>query len=195
MFAHVHAENAAYYAHAGAWVKLVDANKSIDLLSDVDTSTAAPTNGQALVWDAGGGKWKPGTVQAGGGGGGGSTTFTGLTDTPSSFSGYANGFLRVNSAADGLELTTSFGIDTLSDVDTTSTPPTSGQVLKWSGTKWQPAADATSGGGSADATTLDGLDSTYFLNYNNLNNKPTIATAFTGLSDCLLYTFRAHETN
>ena len=179
MFAHVHAENAAYYAHAGAWVKLVDANKSIDLLSDVDTSTAAPTNGQALVWDAGGGKWKPGTVQAGGGGGGGSTTFTGLTDTPSSFSGYANGFLRVNSAADGLELTTSFGIDTLSDVDTTSTPPTSGQVLKWSGTKWQPAADATSGGGSADATTLDGLDSTYFLNYNNLNNKPTIATAFT----------------
>ena len=71
----------------------------------------------------------------------------------------------------------------MSDVDTTSTPPTSGQVLKWSGTKWQPAADATSGGGSADATTLDGLDSTYFLNYNNLNNKPTIATAFTGLSD------------
>ena len=183
MFAHVHAENAAYYAHAGAWVKLVDANKSIDLLSDVDTTTAAPTNGQALVWDAGGGKWKPGTVQAGGGGGGGSTTFTGLTDTPSSFSGYANGFLRVNSAADGLELTTSFGIDTLSDVDTTSTPPTSGQVLKWSGTKWQPAADATSGGGSADATTLDGLDSTYFLNYNNLNNKPTITTAFTGLTD------------
>ena len=183
MFAHVHAENAAYYAHAGAWVKLVDANKSIDLLSDVDTSTAAPTNGQALVWDAGGGKWKPGTVQAGGGGGGGSTTFTGLTDTPSSFSGYANGFLRVNSAADGLELTTSFGIDTLSDVDTTSTPPTSGQVLKWSGTKWQPAADATGGGGGSDADTLDGLDSTYFLNYNNLNNKPSITTAFTGLTD------------
>ena len=183
MFAHVHTEGAAYYAHAGNWVKLLDSNKSIDLLSDVDTSTAAPTNGQALVWDAGGSKWKPGTVSSGGGGGGGTTLFTGLTDTPSSFSGYANGFLRVNTAADGLELVTSFGIDTLSDVDTTTSAPTAGQVLKWSGTKWQPAADSTAGGGSSDATTLDGLDSTYFLNYNNLNNKPTIATAFTGLTD------------
>ena len=182
MFAHVHTEGAAYYAHAGNWVKLLDANKSIDLLSDVDTSSAAPTNGQALVWDAGGSKWKPGTV-SGGGGGGGTTLFTGLTDTPSSFSGYANGFLRVNTAADGLELVTSFGIDTLSDVDTTTSAPTAGQVLKWSGTKWQPAADSTSGGGASDASTLDGLDSTYFLNYNNLNNKPTIATAFTGLTD------------
>ena len=184
MFAHVHAENAAYYAHAGQWVKLADANKSIDVLSDVDTTTAAPTNGQALVWDAGGGKWKPGTVSGGGGGGGaGVTTFTGLTDTPSSFSGFGSGFLRVNSAEDGLELTQSFGIETLSDVDTTSTPPTSGPVLKWSGTKWQPAADATGGGGGSDADTLDGLDSTYFLNYNNLNNRPTITTAFTGLTD------------
>ena len=182
MFAHVHTEGAAYYAHAGVWVKLLDSNKSIDLLSDVDTSSAAPTNGQALVWDAGGSKWKPGTV-SGGGGGSGVTLFTGLTDTPSSFSGYANGFLRVNTAADGLELTTSFGIDTLSDVDTTTSAPTAGQVLKWSGTKWQPAADSTSGGGASDASTLDGLDSTYFLNYNNLNNKPTIATAFTGLTD------------
>ena len=183
MFAHVHTEGAAYYAHAGNWVKLLDSNKSIDLLSDVDTSTAAPTNGQALVWDAGGSKWKPGTVSSGGGGGGGATLFTGLTDTPSSYSGYANGFLRVNTAADGIELVTSFSIDALSDVDTTTSAPTAGQVLKWSGTKWQPAADSTAGGGSSDATTLDGLDSTYFLNYNNLNNKPSIATAFTGLTD------------
>lgn len=182
MFAHVHTEGAAYYAHAGNWVKLLDTNKSIDLLSDVDTSSAAPTNGQALVWDAGGSKWKPGTV-SGGGGGGGVTLFTGLTDTPSSFSGYANGFLRVNTAADGIELVTSFGIDTLTDVDTTTSAPTAGQVLKWSGTKWQPAADSTAGGGASDASTLDGLDSTYFLNYNNLNNKPTIATAFSGLTD------------
>ena len=38
MFAHVHTEGAAYYAHAGNWVKLLDSNKSIDLLSDVDLS-------------------------------------------------------------------------------------------------------------------------------------------------------------
>ena len=51
MFAHVHGENASYYAHAGNWVKLLDENKSIGLLSDVDVTTAAPQDGQALVWD------------------------------------------------------------------------------------------------------------------------------------------------
>ena len=114
MFAHVHSENASYYAHAGAWVKLADENKSIDILSDVDTSTAAPTNGQALVWDVGTSKWKPGTVSGGGGGGGGATTFLALTDTPTTFSGYANGFLRVNGAGDGLTLVNNFSIDVLS---------------------------------------------------------------------------------
>ena len=182
MFAHVHSDNASYYAHAGAWVKLADENKSIDILSDVDTSTAAPTNGQALVWDAGATKWKPGTI-SGGGGGGGATTFLALTDTPATFSGYTNGFIRVNGTGDGLTLVNNFSIDVLSDVDTTTSAPTSGQVLKWNGTKWAPANDATSGGGGLDADTLDGLDSTYFLNYSNLTNKPTIPTTFSGLSD------------
>lgn len=183
MFAHVHADNASYYAHAGAWVKLADENKSIDILSDVDTSTAAPTNGQALVWDAGATKWKPGTITQGGGGGGGVSTFLALTDTPTSFSGYANGFLRVNGTGDGLTLVNNFSIDALSDVDTTTNTPNAGQVLKWNGTQWAPANDATSGGGGLDADTLDGLDSTYFLNYNNLTNKPAIPTTFAGLTD------------
>lgn len=38
-----------------------------------------------------------------GGGGGGSTTFTGLTDTPSSYTGTQGYLVRVNSAATGLE--------------------------------------------------------------------------------------------
>lgn len=65
-------------------------------------------------------------------------------------------------------------INALLDVDTTTTPPTAGQVLKWNGTNWVPAADATTGGAGTDADTLDGLDSTYFLNFNNLSNKPNI---------------------
>lgn len=42
---------------------------SINDLSDVDTVTVAPTNGQALVWD--GTNWVPGSVATGGGGGAG----------------------------------------------------------------------------------------------------------------------------
>ena len=65
-------------------------------------------------------------------------------------------------------------ISDLSDVDTTTTAPTTGQVLKWNGNNWAPAADITEGGAGLDADTLDGLDSAYFLNYNNLSNRPNI---------------------
>lgn len=69
-----------------------------------------------------------------------------------------------------------FSIDFLSDVDTSSSPPTTGQVLKWDGGKWAPASDATTGGAGTDADTLDGFDGSYYLDYNNLNNKPAILT-------------------
>lgn len=41
---------------------------SIDALSDVDTSTTAPTDGQALAWQASSSKWIPQTISGGGGG-------------------------------------------------------------------------------------------------------------------------------
>lgn len=56
--------------------------KPLDFATDVDTTTAAPADGQALVWNAASGLWKPGTVAAGGGGG--STTLDGLTDVVTS---------------------------------------------------------------------------------------------------------------
>jgi hypothetical protein len=44
-------------------------NAGIDLLTDVDTTTTPPTNGQVLMWDNAAGLWKPGTAAGGGGGG------------------------------------------------------------------------------------------------------------------------------
>jgi len=66
------------------------------------------------------------------------------------------------------------GINDLIDVDTASSAPSSGQVLKWNGVNWAPGTDATSGGGGSDADTLDGFDGSYYLNYNNLSNRPNI---------------------
>ena len=37
---------------------------SIDALSDVDTTTVSPTDGQALVWDNAASQWEPGTISA-----------------------------------------------------------------------------------------------------------------------------------
>ena len=65
-------------------------------------------------------------------------------------------------------------ISDLADVDTISNPPSTGQVLKWDGTKWAPADDITTGGGGLNADTLDGFDGSYYLDYNNFSNKPTL---------------------
>jgi len=144
---------------------------SIDALSDVNTTTTAPTNGQALVWN--GTTWVPGSVAAPGGGG--STTFVGLTDTPSAFTGNGDYFVKVNSAATALVftadpgyLTGSSSIDALNDVDTTTVAPQNGQGLVWNGTKWVPSAipslgsfsittGSASGGGSLSYNTGTGV--------------------------------------
>ena len=182
MFAHVHGENASYYAHAGAWVQLLDVNKSVGQLSDVDLATNTPQDGQALIWNEGQSTWQPGDVVADGGGGGGASAFLGLSDTPTSYTGFSNYFVTVNSVGTALSFSATPGsINVMADVDTVTVPPVAGQVLKWNGTNWVPANDATSGGGAADADTLDGLDSTYFLNYNNLSNKPSIPAVLTDL--------------
>jgi len=93
--------------------------------------------------------------------------------------------ITTDAATDSITITnnsinTVSSIDDLSDVDTTSTTPTNGDVLKWNGSNWAPGADITSGGSGLDADTLDGFDSSYFLNYNNLSNTPTINTGTQG---------------
>ena len=64
MFAHVHGEGHGYFAHAGAWIQLLDTGSSLSELADV--STTAPSTNDVLAWD--GSNWTP-SASAGGGGG------------------------------------------------------------------------------------------------------------------------------
>ena len=106
----------------------------------------------------------------------GSTTAASINDTLNILGG-TNISTSIATDTDNVTINLdSFSIDFLSDVDTTSSAPTTGQVLKWDGAKWAPGADVAEGGAGLDADTLDGFDSAYYLNYNNLNNKPSILT-------------------
>ena len=106
----------------------------------------------------------------------GSTTANAVTDTLSILGG-TNIATAIATDSDDVTINMSaFSIDFLSDVDTTTSAPTSGQVLKWDGAKWAPGSDATTGGGGTDADTLDGFDGTYYLDWGNVTNKPSILT-------------------
>jgi len=190
MFSFVSDTDKPYVAVDGTWTELLTTTSSINALSDVNY-LSTPSEGQALLWSTALGAWTAGTVSSGGGGGGAATTFVALTDTPANYASAGSKYVKVNSGATGLEFVSgiqssdlsAISINSLSDVDTATAAPTVGQVLKWNGTNWVPAADATSGGAGTNADTLDGFDSTYYLNYNNLTNQPTIPTTFTALTD------------
>lgn len=106
----------------------------------------------------------------------GSTSAASINDTLNILGG-TNIATSIATDTDNVTINMSpFGIDFLSDVDTTSSAPSTGQVLKWDGAKWAPGVDATTGGAGTDADTLDGFDGSYYLDYNNLNNTPAILT-------------------
>jgi len=105
-------------------------------------------------------------TQVSGGGSGGSATFLGLSDTPSSYSGQAGKFVRVNSAANALEFASvdwsdvankpsTFNAGQLQGRNVASTAPSNGQVLAWnsSSNQWEPST-------AAGVTTFTGLTDT-----------------------------------
>lgn len=106
----------------------------------------------------------------------GSTSAASINDTLNILGG-TNIATTIASDTDNVTINMSpFSIDFLTDVDTTTSAPVTGNVLKWDGGKWAPGVDATTGGAGTDADTLDGFDGSYYLDYNNLNNTPAILT-------------------
>jgi plastocyanin len=106
----------------------------------------------------------------------GSATANTVTDTLNVLGG-TNIATTIATDTDNLTINMSaFSIDFLSDVDTTSSSPATGNVLKWDGAKWAPGVDATTGGAGTDADTLDGFDGSYYLDWANVANKPSILT-------------------
>ena len=113
---------------------------SIDNLTDVDTSTQAPQNGQVLKWN--GANFVPQDD----------------TDTNTQLSsdevkdivgdmldgtetGISVSYDGANRNLDFVVSLGGFSVDDLSDVDTTTDAPQNGEVLKWDGNNFVPSAD------------------------------------------------------
>ena len=90
----------------------------------------------------------------------------------------------VSDLTDSTSLLGSGGATALSGLtDVSTSGVTTGQVLKYNGTSWAPAADDISGGGGSTADTLDSQDGTWYLDWTNTTNKPSIPTDVSDLTD------------
>ena len=113
----------------------------LDDLTDVDTTSNVPTDGQYLVWDDTGGNWVPSTLSLG---------LDDLTDVDLTTSPPVTGELLIyNGTTSNFEPGT-LSADDLSDIDTSTTAPSNGDVLTWNSTasNWLPAAPTGGGGGT-----------------------------------------------
>lgn len=120
------------------------ASCSITNLGDVNTSGVSA--GQALTYNATTGNWEPQTI---------SGTFAGINldadsgtaellesgDTLMIAGG--TGIDTAVSATDTVTITLNASIDDLSDVDTSSAAPSSGDYLQWNGSNWVPNTPST----------------------------------------------------
>ena len=82
----------------------------INDLSDVNTTGVA--NGKILKYDSGSSSF---VIADDSGGSGGSSTFAGLTDTPTNYTGAAGKTLKVNSSGNAIEFVTVTGSDVVDD--------------------------------------------------------------------------------
>ncbi|RUW57176.1 DUF2793 domain-containing protein [Mesorhizobium sp. M8A.F.Ca.ET.021.01.1.1] len=115
------------------WVVFSAGVKNLAELLDVDVTTASPTDGQVLKWDAVADKWKPGNAAA---------TLAGLTDydgTPPPTEGQV---LTYNDTTDKWEPRnpSAGNLAGLGDVDFATDAPGNGDLLQFNGTssKWVP---------------------------------------------------------
>ncbi len=134
-------------------------------LGDVNVSGVV-TDGHVLKWDATSSRWIAAPdLSGGGGGGGGGLSLTDLsaasnsasgggafsynnitgvfTYTPPDLSSYSTFSGNYNDLSNRPSIPSD--ITNLGDVDTTTTAPQVGEVLKWDGSNWVPGTDATGG--------------------------------------------------
>ena len=140
--------------------------QTIDDLSDV--SVTGTSDGQFLVYNNTSGEWENQSVSI-------PTNVSELTND----SGYLTSVGTINYNDLSNKPTIPANLGDLSNVS--SNAPSTGHVLKWSGSEWAPAADSTATGGSG--ISLADLSSGVGLSYNNVTGQFALNAAIGDLLD------------
>ena len=156
---------------------------SVDYLKDIgNVDISSISNGQMIKWDSANSKWINFTLPNQ------STTVTDLIDTDISSIQDAQ-ILRWNNANSVWEnVTLSISSNDLSDIDTTTTAPANGNLLRFDGTNWVPSGETIISINTKTGTVILGTDDigegSTNLYYTNARVDARIqATAIGSLSD------------
>ena len=170
----------------GNVISLTGQTGNVDLTSllgayiNTDSQTLSVNNSSNVVTISGGNTIDLSDVLANASG---ATSLLTLTDVGSDGT---NGQVLTTDGAGSFTFTTVSGgggianlnSNVISDLgDVSSTTPTSGQVLKWNGSSWAPAADSTGSGGGSGATV-----ERFKINYNSSGAINTISDSTSGIT-------------
>lgn len=151
----------AYDSTQGVWSDSPQGlTQAIDALTDVDTSTSAPSNGQTLQWNSTDSEWQPADSSAG------VTVYATIDDLP--LTGIAEGSMALVDSTDKLYIFSDAGWYSISIVNTT--PSISGV-----NTAYSLAQDGTATTVTVSATDPEGLPLTYSIVSDTSGNVATVA--------------------
>jgi len=150
----------AYDSTQGVWSDNPQGlTQAIDALTDVDTSTVAPTNGQVLQWNSTDSEWQPADSSAG------VTVYATINDLP--LSGVAEGSMALVDSTDKLYIFSDSGWYSISIVNTT--PSISGVSATYT-----LATDGTATVVTVTATDAEGIPLTYSIVSDTSGNVATV---------------------
>ena len=150
----------AYDSTQGVWSDNPQGlTQAIDALTDVDTSTSAPTNGQILQWNSTDSEWQPADSSAG------VTVYATIDDLP--LTGVAEGSMALVDSTDKLYIFSDTGWYSISIVNTT--PSISGVSATYA-----LATDGTATTVTVTATDPEGVPLTYSIVSDTSGNIATV---------------------
>jgi hypothetical protein len=157
------------------------ANLNVEALQGNAVATTAPSNGQVLKWNSVNSEWEPATDDGANYTGGAGISVAGTVITNTGDTDASDDIINTTIAAGDVSGTyATLLVEGLQGNPVSNNAPASNEVLKWSGTEWEPGTDANTTYSAGAGLSLVG---TTFNNTGDTDASDDITTSSTAAGD------------